>query len=232
MEQSFKTIAKDPVAIASGVDSSASSVLQWLSRMEQEWLLVFDNADGDSNIVGQYLPTGARGNILFTSRNPTMGDHVSSPKARVEVDAMDEADAISLLLKSAMLDESSSELAQPARVIVKILNCLPLAIDQAGTAIAGNICTIHDYPALHAIPSLPPAPISPPPSPSPMDRKSSLEDRKSPLENKKPPSVDSRSPLEDRKPPPMVSKLPYSEDSKPAPFYGEKWVHIRHHYTY
>ena len=150
MEQSFKTIAKDPVAIAAGVDNSTPSVHQWLSRMENEWLLVFDNADGDPNAVGKFVPTSTRGNVLFTSRNPTMGSLVPSSKARVEVDAMDEADAISLLLKSAMLDESPSDLTQPARAITTILYCLPLAIDQAGAAIASNLCTIHDYPEEYA----------------------------------------------------------------------------------
>lgn len=118
--------------------------------MNQEWLLVFDNASGDPNTIGKFIPTGTRGNILFTSRIPMMGNLVSSPQARIEVDAMDEADAISLLLQSAMLDSSAPALAQPARAIATTLHCLPLAIDQAGAAIACNLCTIHDYLAIYA----------------------------------------------------------------------------------
>ena len=150
MEQSFKVIAGESVARAAGVEGSAISVKQWLCRIEQEWLLIFDNADGDPNHVSKYIPPGKRGNILFTSRNPMMGHHVPLSNARVEVDAMDVEDAIALLLKSAKLDDSPSDLSGPARVIVTTLYCLPLAIDQAGAAIFSNICTIHDYAEIYA----------------------------------------------------------------------------------
>ena len=151
MEQSFKAIAGESVAQAAGVEASAISVKRWLSCIDQEWLLIFDNADGDPNHVGKYIPPGTRGNILLTSRNPMMDHHVPSPNARVEVDAMDEEDAIALLLKSAKLDDSPSDLTAPARDIVTMLYCLPLAIDQAGAAISSNMCTIHDYPQLYAL---------------------------------------------------------------------------------
>ena len=151
MEQGFKAVARESVAQAAGVEASTTSVKQWLSCIEQEWLLIFDNADGDLNHVGEYIPSGNRGNILFTSRDRMMGFYIPSPNALVEVDAMDEEDAIALLLKSANLDNSSSDLAAPARDIVTTLYCLPLAIDQAGAAISSNMCTIHDYPQLYGM---------------------------------------------------------------------------------
>ena len=64
---------------------------------------------------------------------------------------MDEEDAIALLLKSAKLDDSPSDLIAPARAIVTTLYYLPLAIDQAGAAIFSNICSIHDYAQFYAI---------------------------------------------------------------------------------
>ena len=73
MEQGFKAIAGESVAQAAGVEASAISVKQWLSCIEQEWLLIFDSADGDPNHVGKCIPPGERGNILFTGRNPMIG---------------------------------------------------------------------------------------------------------------------------------------------------------------
>ena len=147
MGQSMKVIAEDPIAKAAGVGPSSQSVLQWLSRTDHEWLLIFDNADGHAHSITKFLPPANRGNILITSRNPMMARHVSSPEARVVVDAMDEDDAVSLLLKSALLEDSSDDLSVllPARAIVKGLHCLPLAVDQAGAAIARGLCNIQEY---------------------------------------------------------------------------------------
>src|ERR1700733_3026969 len=61
---SFENIAKDPEASAVGV-TDMESVIQWLSGMDLNWLLVFDNADGKPNMVAKYLPAGNRGNVLI-----------------------------------------------------------------------------------------------------------------------------------------------------------------------
>ena len=153
MAQSMKMIAEDPVAKAAGVGSSLRSVLQWLSRTDHEWLLIFDNADGHAHTITKFLPPANRGNILITSRNPMMAHHVSSPKARVEVDVMDKDDSVSLLLKSALLEDSSDDLSVllPARAIVKELHCLPLAVDQAGAAVACGLCNIQEYLDLYSV---------------------------------------------------------------------------------
>jgi len=51
-------------------------------------------------------PHGNRGNILFTSRNLSLACYVSH-EGRIEVDSMEEEDAISLLLKSSSMDQRS-----------------------------------------------------------------------------------------------------------------------------
>ena len=66
-------------------------------------------------------------------------------EALAKVEDMDEEDAISLLLKSAFLDESRTELREAAKPIVKELMFLPLAVDQAGASIASGPCYIDDY---------------------------------------------------------------------------------------
>jgi tetratricopeptide (TPR) repeat protein len=105
---------------------------------------VFDNATGDHDSVAEYMPHGNRGNILFTSRNLSLARYVSH-EGRIEVDSMEEEDAISLLLKSSLMDQCSLPLREAARSIAREPCCLPLAIDQAGAAIASGLCNIDDY---------------------------------------------------------------------------------------
>jgi hypothetical protein len=144
MRLSFLSIAADPEAQASGVKPSTESVFEWFSAIEHEWLLVFDNADGDPDEVAQYFSPGNRGNVLLMSRNLSMRRNVP-PEASAEVDKMEEEDAISLLLNAAFLDSSSDELRRASRTIVNELCCLPLAVDQAGASISAGLCSIHDY---------------------------------------------------------------------------------------
>src|SRR3984893_12731659 len=140
---SYQTIAGYPEATASGV-KDMPSVIHWLSEMDSNWLLIFDNADGEPSMVSKYLPPGDRGNVLITSRNPEMKRNVS-PRAWIEVEDMEEEDAISLLLKAAFLDDTSEELRQASMPIVKELRYLPLAVDQAGAAIGCGLCNMGDY---------------------------------------------------------------------------------------
>ena len=143
--QSFRDIATgDPEAQTSGVEMSLQSILQWISRVDHEWLLVFDNADGEPDMVDKFTPPGNRGNLLITSRNPDMRRNVPSGDWAM-VDEMEEEDAISLLLKAAFLDQFSDELRYASRSIVTELCFLPLAVDQAGAAIASGLCDIHSY---------------------------------------------------------------------------------------
>jgi tetratricopeptide (TPR) repeat protein len=140
---SFKAIAGYPEASASGVKDMAS-VIHWLSGMDSNWLLIFDNADGKPSMVSKSLPSGDRGNVLITSRNPDMKRNVS-PRAWIEVEEMEKKDAISLLLKAAFLDDTSEELRQVSKPIVRELCFLPLAVDQAGAAIACGLCDMENY---------------------------------------------------------------------------------------
>ena len=107
--------------------------------------MVFDNADVISpSELEAYLPPGRGGNILITSRNPTMRS-LTSPENSLEVTEMEENDAIKLLLKASCLDPSTMEFQAEASKIVKELFYLPIAIDQAGAYIASGVTTIGDY---------------------------------------------------------------------------------------
>ena len=48
---SFRGISSLPAARNSGVNDSVDSVLQWISFLQAEWLIVFDNADVDRKSV-------------------------------------------------------------------------------------------------------------------------------------------------------------------------------------
>ena len=90
---SLRGISSISAAQASCLDDSVESVLQWISDIQEEWLIVFDNADNPPvHVVEKFIPSGNRGNILITSRNRSMGRVVSSENI-IEIDEMEEADA-------------------------------------------------------------------------------------------------------------------------------------------
>ena len=141
---SLRGMSSIPAAQALGVDGSVESVLQWMSVIQEEWLIMFDNADEPPvHVVTKFIPPGNRGNILITSRNRSMGRAISF-KNVIEINEMEEVDAITLLLKASYLD-ASAEHIEAAKNIVTELGCLPLAVDQAGAYIEAGRCTIDKY---------------------------------------------------------------------------------------
>ena len=144
INMSLKGISSIPAAQASCLDGSAESSLQWISGIQEEWLIVFDNADDlPPDVVAKFIPPGNRGNILITSRNRSMGRLVAFENV-IEINEMEEADAITLLLKASCLDASAEHL-QAAKNIVAALGCMPLAVDQAGAYIEAGKCDINEY---------------------------------------------------------------------------------------
>jgi tetratricopeptide (TPR) repeat protein len=144
INMSFKGIFSIPAAKASYLDGSTKSALQWISAIQEEWLMVFDNADNLSpEVLSRFIPPGVRGNILITSRNRSMRRLVASENV-IEINEMEEADAINLLLKASCLDASAEHL-QAAKSIVTLLGCMPLAVDQAGAYIEAGMCDIDKY---------------------------------------------------------------------------------------
>ncbi|KAF7371435.1 FabD/lysophospholipase-like protein [Mycena sanguinolenta] len=109
---------------------TSQDALTWLAGKHENWLLFFDNADDPNINLNQFFPRCNHGNIIITSRNPSLrmyggNSHVSD---------MEESDAVALLLNSSQQEVSTSNqlLAQD---IVKALWYLPLAIVQAGAFI-------------------------------------------------------------------------------------------------
>ena len=144
METSLRGISSLPAALLSGVDGSVESVLEWISFLQEEWLIVFDNADAPPpEVVQKFIPPGNRGNIMITSRKRSMGRIVSFENM-IEIKEMEEEDAITLLLKASCLDPLLEHL-EASKKIVTELYCIPLAIDHAGAYIDAGKCDINQY---------------------------------------------------------------------------------------
>ena len=142
---SLKGISSMPAAQASGVDGSVESALQWMSYLSGEWLVVFDNTDNPPlEVLVKFIPPGNRGNILITSRNQSMGLRIVPVENRIEINEMEESDAVNLLLKASFLDASAQHI-QAAKRIVTELGCIPLAIDHAGAYLQAGRCDINEY---------------------------------------------------------------------------------------
>ncbi|HYU73369.1 MAG TPA: FxSxx-COOH system tetratricopeptide repeat protein [Ktedonobacteraceae bacterium] len=122
------------------------AVKQWLTSHDN-WLLIMDNAD-DLEPIPDFLPTGKKGHILLTTRDPS----VSSLARTVEVEQLDLQEGTELLLRRAgaltsniPLQQSNQEERATAERIVKEMGGLPLAIDQAGAYIEQTQCGLAHY---------------------------------------------------------------------------------------
>ncbi|KAA6413397.1 MAG: hypothetical protein FRX48_03143 [Lasallia pustulata] len=143
IKQSWKNIANHPDAKSSTVQDTPEAARNWLS-MTDKWLLIFDNADGEPDIIEENLPSGTGGHVLVTSRNHNMR-RIVSEESYLEINEMDKHDAILLLLKAAYLPKPFKKYKADASAIVDELGCLPLAVDQAGAYIGRGFCTINTY---------------------------------------------------------------------------------------
>jgi tetratricopeptide (TPR) repeat protein/transposase-like protein/transcriptional regulator with XRE-family HTH domain len=118
-----------------------ATLLRWLEKCEQPWLLIFDNAD-DLSLVQPYLPRWGNGCILLTTRAHAVGAFASS----LEVDSMGVMEATHLLLRRAhRFSANSPEELDEAIMLVNALAQFPLAIDQAGAYIEETGCTLSAY---------------------------------------------------------------------------------------
>ena len=107
----------------------ATRVLSWLN-MQERWLMVFDNLEDDS-IIEKYLPySSPLKHMVITTRDR----HFDISAEGIEVDVLPVDDAIEFLLtRSKTVDTDASR--EEAKGIVKLLGCLPLAIEQAAAYI-------------------------------------------------------------------------------------------------
>lgn len=127
-----------------------ATVKHWLER-QKGWLLILDNAD-DLQLAKSFLPTEGTGHILLTTRAQATGTIAES----LSVEKLDTVEGILLLLRRAKLlspdaplDDVSQTLYSQAQAIVKELDGLPLALDQAGAYIEESSCHLSEYRMLY-----------------------------------------------------------------------------------
>ena len=126
--------------------SSAAHTLKWIAG-RSNWLMIYDNADNGYQVVEKFLPPGNGGNILITSRNYELCRITDNS---MEVVEMEEEEALSLLFKSARLNQTSEDVQTLAKQLVSKLGGIPLAIDQAGAYMIACRCSLEDYLELYA----------------------------------------------------------------------------------
>lgn len=130
-------------------EKSVEGIKRWFSNHSRPWLLIFDNADDPQLDIARFFPTGGRGVVLITTRNPECKIHATMGSSKLDQMALNEA--VTLLLKASSVtspeDEASRKLAKH---IVQILGCLALAIIHAGATIQQGVCTLDDYCAEYA----------------------------------------------------------------------------------
>ena len=149
-EQSFRDIA-DAIKIVGRQDLQTNIfklVHDWLRDSKQRWLLVLDNVDDArflldrpaastnantaSKPLREYLPHCQRGSILVTTRNKAAALNLVNQRDVVNVDPMDEAQALALFEKKLGAQGDSGDVAELATA----LEYMPLAIVQAAAYIS------------------------------------------------------------------------------------------------
>ena len=122
-----------------------ASIKRWLVSHDR-WLFVFDNVD-DIERVYDLLPAELKGHVLLTTRIYALGTFAN----RVDVEKMSAEEGALLLLRRAKMVNGSSheqinaEEMTNAKVLVDLLDGLPLALDQAGAYIEETACTVINY---------------------------------------------------------------------------------------
>ncbi|KAG9123041.1 hypothetical protein FRC07_000316 [Ceratobasidium sp. 392] len=93
------------IALAKKAGRYSSDALLWLARLQERWLIIYNNADDTSLNLRGYFPVCSHGNILVTTRNHGMVNITRGIDASCHVSSMSEDEAYRLLAKAAGLSE-------------------------------------------------------------------------------------------------------------------------------
>jgi tetratricopeptide (TPR) repeat protein/transcriptional regulator with XRE-family HTH domain len=122
------------------------AVKRWFMS-HTDWLLVFDNVE-NLDRVAPFLPLNRQGHILLTTRTQVVGTYAE----KFDVDKMNLEEGITFFLRRAKkmkramsIDQADARQRKLAAKVVRELDGLPLALDQAGAYIEEDGCTITEY---------------------------------------------------------------------------------------
>jgi tetratricopeptide (TPR) repeat protein len=127
-----------------------AAVQRWLMD-HPGWLLIADNVE-DADLLQTILPPDRQGTLLLTTRHQTLGP-LAEP---LELSPMSSEEGVTLILRRArwfppslspvsLSQESLRDIPAEAQELVKYLEGLPLALDQAGAYIEETGCSVADY---------------------------------------------------------------------------------------
>lgn len=130
-----------PVKDDSDQNLVVTAVRNWL-RTNDKWLLVLDNAD-DPRLIEYFLPSNLQGYILLTSRAPSFDNlGITNP---IEIKKMLTEEAKEFFFKrTGRRDLDQAEVCSLQELITE-LDCLPLAMEQAGAYIHKLNCSFTEY---------------------------------------------------------------------------------------
>ena len=136
--ESWKSIAK-----VGGRDANEEAGKHWLSNLQSPWLLIIDSADTSEEAIRHQFPSGDRGCILITTRNPRLKSNATA--GHLSLDKLEEDEADDLLHKATKYEPWNVSAKRYAREIAEHLGFLPLALIHAGRAICHQFCTLQGY---------------------------------------------------------------------------------------
>ena len=165
--QDYKTIARK-LGLPGKLDGEEllTAVREQIEALPR-WLLVVDNADdlalfgvgsvSHDTSYGQvqepttklaslydYVPRGATGTVLWTSRDEQIVGTLVGPRQGISVNSMSAGEAMALL-RTSRNKEVSKEEAEDAKRLLEELQQLPLAISQAGAYMRKTLMPLREY---------------------------------------------------------------------------------------
>ena len=109
------------IALSKEIGESSGETLDWLATQCEEWLLLLNNADDTAMNLHDYFPCCSHGNILITSRNREVIQHVLDAQSSCHVSRMHPNNVKNLLFKISGLQEGQSKETEAlAAAIVKV----------------------------------------------------------------------------------------------------------------
>ncbi|ETI21604.1 hypothetical protein G647_07951 [Cladophialophora carrionii CBS 160.54] len=135
------------LGLQAGKGSTFAAGKYWLSQSPKPWLLVLDNADDPDLDISEFIPAGAHGHVLITTRNPNVAIYATAGSFRLQ--GLDPEEAITLLLRSAYPSDHASETGAAKRSLAQSiaaeLGYLAIALDHAGATIRRKVYTLEKY---------------------------------------------------------------------------------------
>ena len=130
-----------PVKNDSDLKLVVSAVLNWF-KTNENWLLVFDNAD-EPSVLRNFMPLDPKGHILLTSRAHLFEELDITSQIEMEKMLPDEAREF-FIKRTGRKNLKPSEL-KALDELTSELDYLPLALEQAGAYIRKIECSFEDY---------------------------------------------------------------------------------------